>query len=76
MIGRIRVSRTLAGGQRSELGRYKVHWEVSLSDFGLGMINDDLHVVGIWHVVTDRLKRAVVVCPFEPSSSFIQVLRV
>ena len=47
MVGRIRVSRTLAVGQRSEIGRYEDHWEVSLPDLGIGMINEDCHIVGI-----------------------------
>ena len=31
MVGRIRVSRTITAGQRSEIGRYEDPWEVSLS---------------------------------------------
>ena len=38
-MGRIRDSSTLAAGQRSEIGRYEVHTEVSLPGFGIGMIN-------------------------------------
>ena len=38
---------------RIEIGRYEVHREVSLSVFGIGMINED------FYVVTERLKRAV-----------------
>ena len=39
IVGRIRVSRTFAAGQRSEIGRYENHWEVYLPGFGIGMIN-------------------------------------
>ena len=49
-------TRTFAAGQRSEIGRYKVHTEVSL---GIGRINEDLHIAGICQVVTERLKRAL-----------------
>ena len=45
MVGRSRVSRTFAAGQRSELGRYDVHWDVFFS--GFGMINDDIHIAGL-----------------------------
>ena len=27
--------------------------------FGIGMINDDFHIAGIWQVVTERLNRVV-----------------
>ena len=47
MVGRISVSRTFATGQRSEIGRYEDHWEVSLPDLGIGMINEDFHIAGI-----------------------------
>ena len=45
IVGRIRVTRTFAAGQRSEICRYEDHWEVSLP--GLGMINEDFHIAGI-----------------------------
>ena len=32
---------------------------MSLSGFGIGMMNDDFHIAGIWQVVTERLKRGV-----------------
>ena len=44
MVGRITVSRTFAVVQRSKMGRYKVSWEVTLPDFGMGMINDHFHI--------------------------------
>ena len=47
MVGRIRVSRTFAAAQRSEIGQYDDLWEVSLPCFGIGMINDDFHIAGI-----------------------------
>ena len=47
MVGRIRVSRTFAAGQRSEIGRYEDTWEVSLPGLGIGMINEDFHIAGI-----------------------------
>ena len=47
MVGRIRVSRTFATGQRSEIGQYEDIWEVSLPGLGIGMINDDFHIAGI-----------------------------
>ena len=43
MLGRIRVPRTIAAGQRSEIGRYDDPWEVSLP----GMINEYFHIDGI-----------------------------
>ena len=47
MVHRIRVSNTFADGQRSEMGRYEDPWEVSLPNFGIGMIYDDFHIAGI-----------------------------
>ena len=47
MVGRIRVSKTFAALQRSEMSRYEDTWEVSLPGFGIGMINDDFHIAGI-----------------------------
>ena len=58
-MGRFRVSRTFAAGQRSEIGRYEDHWEVSLPGLDIGMINEDFHIAGICQLVTERLKRAV-----------------
>ena len=47
MVGRIRVSKTIAAGQRSEIGRYEDPWEVSLPGLGIGIINEDFHITGI-----------------------------
>ena len=58
-MGRIRDSSTFEAGKRSEIGRYEVPREVSLSGFGIGIDNEDFHISGMWHVVTERLKRAV-----------------
>ena len=59
MVGRIRVSRTFAAGQRSEIAWYKVLWAVSLPGLGIGVIGG-CHIDGIWHVFfTEKLKRAV-----------------
>ena len=44
IVGKIRDSGTFAAGQRSEIGRYEVPTEVSLTGFGIGMINEDLHI--------------------------------
>ena len=41
------------------MGRYEVPWEVSLPDFSIGMIDDYIHIAGVLHVVTDRLKSAM-----------------
>ena len=54
IVGRIRVSMISVAGQRSEMCPYEIHWEVSLLGFGIGIIKDDLHIAGIWHVVTQR----------------------
>ena len=59
IVGRIRDSSTFTAGQRSEIGRYEVPREVSLPGFGIRMINEDFHIARICHVVTERLKRAV-----------------
>ena len=40
MVDIIRVSRTFVAGQRSQIGRYEVPWEVSLSCFSIWMINE------------------------------------
>ena len=47
MVGRIRVSRTCAAGQRNEIGGYEDPWEVSLPVLGICMINEDFHRAGI-----------------------------
>ena len=47
MVGRIKVSRTFAVGQRREIGRYEDPWEVFLPCLGIGMINEDFHIAGI-----------------------------
>ena len=55
----MRVSITFAAGERSEIGRYKVHREESLSGFGMGMTIDDFQIAGIrQHDVTGSLKGA------------------
>ena len=46
----IRASITFAAGQSSEIGRYEVSREESLS--GLGITIDDFQIAGIWHDVT------------------------
>ena len=46
-MGRIRDSSTFAAGQRSEISRYEVPTEVSLTGFGIGKINEDFHIAGI-----------------------------
>ena len=47
MVRRIRVSRTFAVVQRSEIGRYEDPLEVSLLGLGIEMINEDFHIAGI-----------------------------
>ena len=47
MVGRIRVPRTFAVVQRSDLCRYEDYWEVSLPGLSIGMINEDFHIAGI-----------------------------
>ena len=37
----------VVAGQRSEMGRYEVNWDVSLPGFGIFMINDDFHIAVI-----------------------------
>ena len=44
IVCRIRDFSTFAAGQRSVIGRYEVLTEVSLSGFGIGMINEDFHI--------------------------------
>ena len=46
IVRRIRVSRTFATGQRSEICRYEVRTEMSLPRFGIGMINKDFYIAG------------------------------
>ena len=60
MVGRIRISRNFAAGLRSEIGRYEDPLEMSLPGLGIGLINEDFHISGIWQLVTERLKRAVI----------------
>ena len=38
---------TFADGQRSDMDRYEDPMEVSLSGFGIGIINEYFHIVGI-----------------------------
>ena len=59
IVGRIIDFSTFVAGQKCEIDGYKVPMEVSLPGFGIGMINDDFHIVEIWHVVTKRLKSVV-----------------
>ena len=47
IVGKSRISMTFSAGQRSEIGRYEVLMAVSLSGFGIGMINDDFHIARI-----------------------------
>ena len=51
------ASITFAAGQRSEIGRYEVHWE----EFGfeMGRTIDDFQIAGIRHDVTESLKSTV-----------------
>ena len=55
----IRSSITFAAGQSSEIGRYEVPGEESLSGLGIGMTIDDFQIAGIRHDVTESLKSAV-----------------
>ena len=55
----IRASITFAAEQRSEIGRYEVPREESLSCFGMGMAINDFQIAGIRHDVTESLKCAV-----------------
>ena len=55
----IRASITFAAGQSSEIGRYEVPREQSLSGLGIGMTIDDFQIAGIRHDVTESLKSAV-----------------
>ena len=56
----IRASITFAAaGQSSEIGRYKVPREESLSGLGIGMTIDDFQIAGIRPDVTESLKSAV-----------------
>ena len=48
----MRASITFAAWQSSEIGRYEVHREESLSGFGIGMTIDDFKIAGILHDVT------------------------
>ena len=70
IVGRIRDSITFAAGHKRELGRYEVPREVSLPGFGIWMINEDCHIAGIRHVVTERLKRAVMYSMYIGPSCF------
>ena len=47
IMGRIRDTSTFTAVQRSEIDQYEVPREVSLSGFGIGMINEDFHIAGI-----------------------------
>ena len=60
MVGRIRVSRIFAAGQRSDIGRNEDPWEMSLPGLGIGMINEDFHIAWIRQLVTEKLKRPVI----------------
>ena len=47
IVSRIRDYSTFAAGQRSEIGQYKVHREMSSTGFGIGMINENFPISGI-----------------------------
>ena len=55
----MRASITFAVGQSSEIGRYEVPREESLSGLGIGMPIDDFQIAWIRYDVTESLKRAV-----------------
>ena len=55
----IRASITFAAGQSSEIGRYEVPREESLTGLGIGMTIDDFQISWIRHDVTESLKSAV-----------------
>ena len=55
----MRASITFAAGHSSEIGRYEVPREESLSSFGIGMTIDDFQIAGIRHDVTESLKSVV-----------------
>ena len=40
MVGSIRVSKTFGAGQRREMGRYEVPWNMSLPGFRIWTINE------------------------------------
>ena len=46
IVGKIRDSSTFAAGQRSKISRNDVPTDMSLPDFGFGMINEDFHIAG------------------------------
>ena len=54
-----RASITFAAGQSSEIGRYEVPREESLSGLGKGMTIDDFQIAGSRHDVTESLKSTV-----------------
>ena len=55
----IKASITFASGQSSEIGRYEVPREESLTGLGIGMIIDYFQIDVIRHDVTESLKSAV-----------------
>ena len=56
----MRASITLTAWQSSEIGRYEIHREESLSSLGIGMTIDDFQIAGIRHDVTESLKSSVI----------------
>ena len=55
----MRASITFAAGQSSEIGRYEVPSEESLSGLRIWMTIDDFQIAGIQNDVTESLKSAV-----------------
>ena len=58
-VVRMRTSLSIAAGQRSKIGKYKVPREESLPGFGMRMKIDDFQIAGFRHDVTESLKSAV-----------------
>ena len=55
----IRAYITFAAGQSSDIGRYEVSREESLSGLGIGLIMDDFQIAWILHDVTESSKSMV-----------------
>ena len=56
----MRASITFVAAQRSEIARYEVTIEESLSGLEIRMTIDDFQIAGIRHDVTESLKSAVI----------------
>ena len=56
----MKTSITFAAEQSSEIDRYEVPREESLSGLGVGMTLDDFQIAGLRHDVTESLKSAVI----------------